>query len=312
MIQLFNIPKHIIDTGQFKNVLHDPIRTTYESNIAKYVGAKYAVAVTSCTDAIFLALKFIGEKVTCTIPSLSTTRFLNAIIHSGNDYIITDNVTWVGHNYILYDDKFKIIDSAQEVEPNMFIEQCNDDDILLLSNYPTKPVGGLKGGVVISNDKDKIEWIRQAAYFGEIFSKDSWNGQSTFVGWQMYMNSIEAYMANENLHTYKNKREKLNNLSRVYVQELNKEIITCKSKHLFRIRVDDNIKFIEYMKNNGIVCGIHYKPVHLNEVYNYNRKWECTASEFDGTTVASIPFHEELTQEETDRVIKIINAYPCM
>jgi len=308
MIQLFDIPKHTINTGDFTNVLHDNIRTEYEENIAKYVGAKYAVAVTSCTDAIFLTLKSIGHHVTCFVPSLSTTRFLNALIHSGNDYTITDDSEWVGSNYILYEDEFKIIDSAQEVEPNMF-KEYNDNDVLLLSNYPTKPVGGIKGGIVVSNDKERIDWIRRASFFGESFAVDSWKGEPSFVGWQMYMNSVEAYVANENLKTYNAKRMFLRMLSEKYLEGINKEIVTYKSMHLFRIRVDNNIQFVDYMKENGVVCGIHYKPVHLNEVYNYGGEWDCPYSEHDGNTVVSIPFHIMLSGEEIELIINLINAY---
>lgn len=309
MIQLVNIPKHVIDTSMFSNILHDSVRDEYESNIAKYTGAKYAVAVSSCTDAIFLSLKSINKKVICSVPSLSTTRFLNAIIFSGNDYIITDNPSWVGGNYILYEGDFRIIDSAQEVGQNMFNDQCNNEDLLLLSNYPTKPIGALKGGVVLSNDKEKIEWIRQAAYFGEVFNKDSWRGKVNFVGWQMYMNSVEAYIANENLKVYAGKRAKLNKLKNKYWSQLNKEIITGNSYHLFRIRVKDNEDFMKYAFDKGVYTGIHYKPIHLNDVYNYGKKWYCPKSEIDGKTVISIPLNEALTEEEINYIIKIVNDY---
>ena len=57
MIQLFNVNNHIIDTSEFSNMLHDKVVIEYEKKIANYVGAKYACAINSATNAIFLIFK---------------------------------------------------------------------------------------------------------------------------------------------------------------------------------------------------------------------------------------------------------------
>ena len=57
MIQLFNINNHIIDTSKFSNLLHDEVVIEFEKKIAEYVGAKFACAVNSATNAIFLIFK---------------------------------------------------------------------------------------------------------------------------------------------------------------------------------------------------------------------------------------------------------------
>ena len=309
MIKLFNIPNHVIRTSKFSNILHDKVREEYEHNIAEYVGAKYAVAVTSCTDGIFLALKSLANPVICTVPSLSTTRFLNAIMYARCRYDIIDDVNWVGNEYTLYEDEsLKIIDSAQKFEFGQF-KQYNDNDVIIFSNYPTKPVGGLRGGVIVSNDEDRINWIRQASFFGEKFSINSWDGKLSFVGWQMYMDSIQAYMANQNLMKYSEKRDALDIVRSIYKEKITKEIVTDNSYHLFRVRVSDNKKCLKYMKDNGVICGIHYIPVHLNDVYNYGQIWDCPKSEKDGETVISIPFHEKLDIEEITKVINLINNF---
>ena len=74
MIQLFNINNHIIDTSEFSNMLHDDIVIQYEKRIADYVGAKYACAVNSATNAIFLIMKmeeYMNPR-TIKIPSIMT------------------------------------------------------------------------------------------------------------------------------------------------------------------------------------------------------------------------------------------------
>ena len=44
----------------FKSIVHNPHRITdmFEEEVAEYTGAPYAVAVDSCTNALFLCLKY--------------------------------------------------------------------------------------------------------------------------------------------------------------------------------------------------------------------------------------------------------------
>ena len=311
MIKLFNIPNHVIDTSKFKNILHDSIRTEYEQAFAEYVGAKYAVAVTSCTDAIFLTLKSFENPLLCQVPSLVTTRFLNAIIHAGCKYNIVDDVNWVGNEYTLYESSgCVIIDSAQKVERDQYKEYW-DNDIIMFSNYPTKPIGGLRGGVVVSNNKGRIDWIRQASFFGEKFSVNSWEGKTNFVGWQMFMDSVQAYIAMKNLKSYQYKRNDLDSIRERYKKGLQKEIVTGDSYHLFRVRVSDNEKCLEYMKQNGVICGIHYKPIHLDSIYNFgqDKLFRYPESEKDGKEVISIPFNETMDSLQVTKVINLINKF---
>ena len=139
MINLFNINKHIIDTSKYSNLLHDGVVTEFENAIADYVGAKYAVSFNSATNAIFLTL--LNKKETITVPSMIPPVVLNAIITSGNKYNFRDDTNWVGDSYILHDfGNYKIVDSAQKVEENQFKKECNDNDLMVFSFYPTKPV----------------------------------------------------------------------------------------------------------------------------------------------------------------------------
>ena len=159
MINLFNINNHIIDTSKYSNLLHDGIVTEFEKTIADYVGAKYAVSFSSATNAIFLAL--LNKKTIITVPSMIPPVVLNAIITSGNSHNFRDDVNWVGDSYILHDfGNYKIVDSAQKVEENQFKKECNDNDLMVFSFYPTKPIGSCDGGMIVSNDLDKIIELR--------------------------------------------------------------------------------------------------------------------------------------------------------
>ena len=73
------------DTIKTGWVTQGPKVQEFEENFAEYVGAKYAVAVSSCTTALHLALLVsgIGEGDEVICPSFSFIATANSIIHAG-------------------------------------------------------------------------------------------------------------------------------------------------------------------------------------------------------------------------------------
>lgn len=305
MINLFNINNYAINTSDYSNALHDKRVTEFENRIANYVGAKYAVALNSATNAIFLTL--LNKRINVSIPSVIPPVVPNAIYTSGNEFVFTDNVNWVGDSYILHDFKdYKIVDSAQKIEPNQFALECQDKDIMIFSFYPTKPIGSFDGGMIVSNDLDKITYFREMSLNGMTFSQNNWDRKNKYLGYKMYMNSIQADVALKNFSKYEDKRIILKSI-RTYYNDHLKQNNT--SYHLYRIATDDNNKFIGYMKTKNIICGIHYKALHLDPVYKKSDHQTLPMSEFVSKTTVSIPFHEQLSLGEVQYIIKCIQEY---
>ena len=302
MIQLFNIPNHTIDTSKFSHYLHGTIVEEFENEFAKYVGAKYAISVNSATNAIFLML--LNKNVTVNVPSLIPPVVLNAIITSGNKVNFIDNVDWVGHSYILHEfEDYKIIDSAQRVDINQFANEANDNDLMFFSFYPTKPVGSSDGGIIVSNDKEKIDYLRTLSFNGMSFSTNNWERKILMPGYKFYLNSIQAYIANENLKLLDAKKVRLKEVRDIYNKELG---YSNTSDHLYRINVNNRSEFMNHMKEAGIVCGIHYEAQHINPVYNNSTNFYCPKSLAVAETTVSIPFHEALTNQEINTIINQI------
>lgn len=304
MINLFHINNHTIDTGDYSNLLHDKIVTKFEQTIADYVGAKYAVSFNSATSAIFLAL--IGKDTTIKVPSMIPPVVLNAIITSGNKYKFTDNVDWVGDSYLLHDfGDYKIIDSAQKLDKNQFTKECNPNDLMVFSFYPTKPVGTCDGGIIVSDDLGKINALKEMALNGMSYAQNNWDRKIKFPGYKMYMNSIQCDIALRNFDLYESKLENIKRVSEIYNKELG---YNNTSNHLYRIDVSDRPRFIEYMTANKISCGIHYEAAHLNEVYALSNT-DCPMSVEKSKTTVSIPFNEILTDDEIMFIINVIKNY---
>ena len=307
MIQLFNINSHNIDTSEFSNLLHDKCVEEFEKKIADYVGAKYACSVNSATSAIFLIMKekrtYVREKVTINIPSMIPPVVANAALTSGffHKLNFVDDVDWVGDSYVLHQFKdFKVVDSAQKLQEGQFRKECNPEDLMIFSFYPTKPLGGSDGGMIVTDDYEKYKWYKEAVLNGMSYAENNWDRGISFPGYKMYMSSIQAQILLNNFKTFDKKMRVLKQLSDTYNKEFGYENT---SQHLYRIEVLDNKKFINKMKQLGIVCGIHYPALHLNDVYSKNWKWDCPKSEALQNRTVSLPMNEKLSFLELEYII---------
>ena len=304
MIQLFNINNHSIDTSEFSNLLHDKVVIEYEKKIANYVGAKYACAINSATSAIFLIMKMeeYAKPRVVKIPTMIPPVVANAVITSGNEVRFHDDVDWVGNSYVLHRFRtYKVVDSAQKLEPNQFTKECKPNDLMIFSNYPTKPLGGADGGVVVTDDYKKYKWMKEAILNGTTFADNNWERGISFPGYKMYMSSIQAKIILNNFEFYDKKISSLQNLVDTYNRELGYENT---SKHLYRIEVLDNEKFIMNMKRVGIICGIHYSALHLNSIYNKDRQFlSLPKSEKLQRRTVSLPMNEKLSFNEIEFII---------
>jgi len=269
MIQLFNINTHTIDTSEFSNLLHDEVVIELENKFAQYVGAKYACSVNSATNAIFLSM--LNKNTIVSIPSMIPPVVANAIITSGNEVRFHDDVDWVGHSYVLHEfEDYKIVDSAQKLEPNQFMQECNPNDLMMFSFYPTKPLGGSDGGMIVTDDYEKYKWFKSAVLNGMTYANNNWERGISFPGYKFYMSSIQAKIIMNNFENFDKKIRSLGSLVDIYNKELGYENT---SNHLYRIEVLDNEKFIKSMKRVGIICGIHYSALHQNSIYNNDRQF---------------------------------------
>ena len=69
-----------------------------------------------------------------------------------------------------------------------------------------------------------------------------------------------------------------------------------------------NQKFIKNMRENNIVCGIHYSALHLNPIYN-NINVNCTQSEKLQNMTVSLPMNENLSDNNINYIIEKVKEY---
>lgn len=155
----------------------------FEKTMAQYVGSKYAIAVDSCTNALFLCCHYLKVQQV-TIPSKTYISVPCSIIHAGGS-VSFENIQWTG-SYQLK--PYPIYDSACKLCRNMYESgtyQC-------ISFSPNKCLNIGKGGMIFTDDEDATNWFKLARYEGR--EEKSLMKQNVFevVGWNMYMTPEQA------------------------------------------------------------------------------------------------------------------------
>lgn len=167
---------------------HNPFKIVqmFEEEIASYTGAPYAVSVDSCTNALFLACKFL-EVEQVTIPSKTYLSVPMSIIQAGGE-VIFDKSAKTNHWDGLYQLKpYPIYDAAKRLTSNMYIPGT----FMCLSFHIKKSLGIGKGGMILTDNKESVKWFKKARYEGrsEKFYKED---NISSMGWNMYMTPQEA------------------------------------------------------------------------------------------------------------------------
>lgn len=306
-INLFEFDNHVVDTSTFDHLLHDKIVGEFEQEVCDYVGAKYAASFFSASYAMYSIFKstVCETPKVVTIPSMIPPVVPNVLSDVGVYIRFSSNVNWVGGSYKMTDD---VVDSAQRLDRNQYKNECDDDDLLVFSFYPTKPLSSLDGGMVVSNNKEKIDDLKSLSFYGMEYSDESWSRVQKQVGFKAYMSTMQATIASRNLKTLDEKYEVIDSVRDRYNQAFD---LNNTSRHLYRIEVEDNVKAIEHFKSLGIVCGIHYAPMHKNEVFG-DKPWVHIGLgpvDVSAKRTLSIPLHHKLTDVDVSYIIDSVNNY---
>lgn len=165
----------------------------FEEEVAKYAGAKYGVAVSCQSNAIFLCLQLLKmQKVlnagdTIIIPKQTYVSVPMSIISSGLKVKFEDK-HWSGAYELLLDSKdFKhylhIYDSAVRFTKDMYVK----DSLYCVSFQYKKalPIG--RGGMILTDSKEDADILRLMRFDGRTVGKTQAEDKYTIGGYNMYM-----------------------------------------------------------------------------------------------------------------------------
>jgi dTDP-4-amino-4,6-dideoxygalactose transaminase len=164
----------------------------FEEAIAEYTGAPYAVAVDSCTNAIFLCclhekleIESRGESsyIEISVPKKTYLSVPQSVMHAGFKVKFHDR-EWTG-SYILT--PMPVWDCAKWFTSGMYVK----GQLMCLSFHTKKRIPIGKGGAILCDSLDSAEWFKKMRYEGRSerpYKEDN----IELLGYNMYMTPEQA------------------------------------------------------------------------------------------------------------------------
>ena len=185
------------------------------------------------------------------------------------------------------------------------------------SFYPGKNLGAYgEGGGIVTNDDVLAAKMRMFRDHGQ--AKKYYHD---IIGWNARLDGIQGAVLNVKLKYLNEWNEARRRHAKDYAAGLSsiKDVIVPQEAeyakhvyHIYALRVQDRDKFMAYLNEKGIACGIHYPiPLHLQNAYAFMQKGPGSfpAAEKCAAEYVSLPMFAELIDEQVAYVIEQIKEY---
>ena len=196
-------------------------------------------------------------------------------------------------------------------------------DIICFSFDGIKNITSGEGGAIISADENVLNYVKDARLLG--VQKDtekrykgerSWDFDVISQGYRYHMSNIFAAIGRVQLQRLDIEfAPKRRLLARNYISLLrDSKIVTLISidydkvvPHIFPILVNNNMRDVLFdrLLDNGIQCGLHYKPNHLLTKYRSEYVLEKTEKIYQ--RILTLPLHPELSEKDIQSICDIVN-----
>lgn len=189
-------------------------------------------------------------------------------------------------------------------------------EMACFSFYPGKNLGacGEAGGVTTNNESyyKHLQSLRSHGMTVRYYHDE--------LGFNMRMGGLEAGSLSIKLKYLPDWNKRRQEIAARYFAELKNDKIKMQVQpdgaqsvyHLFVITTDDRDGMIKYLNENNIFPGLHYPvPCHLQKAYAHlgYKEGDCPNSEYLASHCLSLPMYAELSDEDVNRVIEVINKY---
>ncbi len=188
-------------------------------------------------------------------------------------------------------------------------------DISVFSFHAIKPITTFEGGALVTNNSSIYSKAKLLRSHG-IVKKELWDSELEFFGYNYRLSDVACALGQSQLKRLDKFVKRRNEIASYYDKRFeNKsgfksvkvpsELIS--SRHLYPILLDK--KFYKEKRNifkqllqKGIGVQVHYKPLHLYELYKPYVKGDLNNSEEFYKGELSLPCHQEMSLEEAKYV----------
>ncbi|MCR5301516.1 MAG: DegT/DnrJ/EryC1/StrS family aminotransferase [Lachnospiraceae bacterium] len=185
------------------------------------------------------------------------------------------------------------------------------------SFYPTKNLGAFgDAGAVVSKDQEVIDKVKILRNYGS-----DRRYHNIAVGFNMRLDELQAGLLRVRLSHMDELIANRRHIAGRYLDEMHNPKVTlpliadgCEHTwYQFIVRVDDQEKFREYLKEKGVATDISWRtPPYLqpcmSDKFGY-REGDFPVTEELCAHIVTLPMMEYMEEDEITRVIEAVNAY---
>lgn len=196
-------------------------------------------------------------------------------------------------------------------------------DLTVFSFHPVKNITTGEGGMIVTNNDKYAKIMKNVRNHGidKVYqNRTSYEYDVTKLGFNYRLTDIQAALGISQLqriHKWLEKRNQIANKytkafkDNIHIQSL--ELKELSAYHIYVIKLIDidRDEFYRYMIDNGIGVNVHYKPIYLHSYYRSlgYEKGLCPVAEKVYNQIITIPIYPTITDEDVEKVIKIVNSY---
>lgn len=233
------------------------------------------------------------------------------------------------HNLWIVEDAAHAFPAAWRADSQSDWETCgaNTATVTCYSFYANKTITTGEGGMAVTNNELLAARIRLMSLhglshdaWGRYSGKGNWDYKIILPGYKYNLTDIAAAIGRHQLKQAETMRLKREEIARFYIGELaDVEEIELpvwddnriNSWHLFALRLNleklstDRNAFIENLKQSGVGCSVHWRPLHLHPLYAEKFGWEashlpCASNLW--TRLVSLPIFSSMSIDEMRHV----------
>jgi dTDP-4-amino-4,6-dideoxygalactose transaminase len=189
-------------------------------------------------------------------------------------------------------------------------------EIACFSFYPGKNLGacGEAGGITTNNQlyQEHLHSLRNHGSKVRYYHDE--------VGFNMRMGGLEGASLNIKLKYLEGWNNRRREIAKKYHSGIKNSKIKMQQQsqwadsifHLFVVTSDSKDELVKYLISNGISPGFHYPvPCHLQKAYSHlgYKSGDFPNSEYLAAHCLSLPMYAELSDEQVDYVIDVLNRF---
>lgn len=322
-----------------------------EKEFADYIGTSSAIGVANGTDAIEISLRALNighgdEVITVSHTAVATVAAIEA---TGAKAVLIDvEKKFYTLNPIYLEEVLSkntkavvvvhLYGNAADLEPvqtfcssnNLFlledVSQAHGakykgnrlgsiGDIGCFSCYPTKNLGAIgDAGLITTNNLDLANKVRMIREYG-------WKERvSMMPGRNSRLDELQASILRIKLKYLDSDNQKRRNIAKFYYDHLsNLPIVMPELRssvepvfHLFVIQVERQKMLLDFLKEEGILAGVHYPlPVHLHPAYRsrITKSKDMSVTESIIKKIISLPIYPELSNVDASSIVNSLQKF---